>query len=373
MLVLVLNTGSSSVKYELIDPTTGRRHGGGIVEEVVDHDTALAEVVGGLAGQTVDAVGHRVVHGGEAFSEPTIVDDEVLDTLRSLVPLAPLHNPANITGLEVGRRVWPEVPHVAVFDTAFHRTLPEHASRYAVPSEWYERHGVRRYGFHGTSHAYVAGRAADVLCRDRFDGIVAHLGNGASITAISAGRSVDTSMGLSPLEGLVMGTRSGDLDPTVITHVASATGRPIEDVFDDLNRASGLLGLCGASDMRQITARAARGDGPARLAIAVFAYRIKKYVGAYLAVLGGRCDALVFTGGIGEHSSVVRAAVCDGLEHLGIVLDAERNSRDDEVISTEDSPIAVLVIATDEELEIARAAAALCQDQFSKTEAHDEQ
>jgi acetate kinase len=373
MLVLVLNTGSSSVKYELIDPTTGERRGGGIVEEVADHDAALAEVVAGLGSFAVDAVGHRVVHGGEAFSAPTVVDDGVLATLRSLVPLAPLHNPANITGLEVGRRVWPDVPHVAVFDTAFHRTLPDHAYRYAVPSEWYERHGVRRYGFHGTSHEYVAGRAADVLGTERFDGIVAHLGNGASITAIAGGRSVDTSMGLSPLEGLVMGTRSGDVDPTVITHVAAATGRPIEDVFKDLNRASGLRGLCGASDMREITARADSGEEAARLAIAVFAYRIKKYVGAYLAVLGGRCDALVFTGGIGEHSAVVRAAVCDRLEGLGIVLDAERNSGSDEVISTDDSPITILVIATDEELEIARETAALCQHELAQAEAHDEQ
>ena len=257
MLVLVLNTGSSSVKYELIDPTTGERHGGGMVEEVVDHEAALASVVAGLAGLTVDAVGHRVVHGGEAFSAPTIIDDDMLDTLRSLVPLAPLHNPANITGIETARRLWPDVPQVAVFDTAFHRTLPVHAYRYAVPADWYERHGVRRYGFHGTSHAYVAGRAAEVLGRELFDGIVAHLGNGASITAVSGGRSVDTSMGLSPLEGLVMGTRSGDVDPTVVTHVAAATGRPIEDVFDDLNNTSGLRGLCGVSDMREITARAA--------------------------------------------------------------------------------------------------------------------
>jgi acetate kinase len=354
MLVLVLNTGSSSVKFELIDPTSGERHGGGIVEEIVDHDAALAEVVAGLGTMTVDAVGHRVVHGGEAFSAPTVIDRSVLATLGALVPLAPLHNPANITGIEVAMKVWPDVPHVAVFDTAFHRTLPPHAYRYAVPTAWYERHSVRRYGFHGTSHAHVAGRAAAMLDRPAFDGIVAHLGNGASITAISGGRSVDTSMGLSPLEGLVMGTRSGDVDPTVVMHVAAAADRPIEDVFDDLNRASGLRGMCGESDMREITARAAAGDEAARLAIDVFAYRVKKYVGAYLAVLGGRCDALVFTGGIGQHSPVVRAAVCDGLEGLGIVLDTERNAVGGDVVSAHGSPIAVLVVATDEELEIAR-------------------
>ena len=358
MLVLVLNTGSSSVKFELVDPTTGERHGGGIVEEVIDHDAALAEVVAGLGGTTIDAVGHRVVHGGEEFSAPAIIDDGVLDTLRALVPLAPLHNPANIVGIEVAQRVWPDVPHVGVFDTAFHRTLPRQAYRYAVPAEWYERHGVRRYGFHGTSHAYVAGQAAALLGLDRLDGIVAHLGNGASITAVRDGESVDTSMGLSPLEGLVMGSRSGDVDPTVVTHVAAATGRLIEDVFDDLNRASGLLGLCGASDMREITARAEAGDDAARLAIEVFAYRVTKYVGAYLAVLGGRCDALVFTGGIGEHSAVVRAAVCRDLDGLGLVLDAERNERGDQRVSTDESPIAILVIPTDEELEIARQTAA---------------
>ena len=227
-----------------------------------------------------------------------------------------------------------------------------------MPAEWYERHGVRRYGFHGTSHAYVAGQAAALLGLDRLDGIVAHLGNGASITAVRDGESVDTSMGLSPLEGLVMGSRSGDVDPTIVTHVAAATGRLTEDVFDDLNRASGLRGLCGASDMREITARAEASDDDARLAIEVFAYRITKYVGAYLAVLGGRCDALVFTGGIGEHSAVVRSAVCRDLDGLGLVLDAERNVRGDQRVSTDESPIAILVIPTDEELEIARQTAA---------------
>ncbi len=360
MRVLVLNTGSSSIKYQLIDTERGERLLRGAVEEVTDHEAALQGVVSELGAVGVDAVGHRVVHGGEAFSAPTVIDDEVMATLRRLVPLAPLHNPANIVGIEAARHLWPDVPQVAIFDTAFHRTLPARAYRYAVPREWYERYGVRRYGFHGTSHEYVAGRAAELLGRPlaELDLIVAHLGNGASMTAVAGGRSVDTSMGLSPLEGLVMGSRSGDVDPAVIGHVATASGRAYEDVAADLNLVSGLRGLCGVSDMREVTARAAAGDAAAQLALDVFAYRIRKYVGAYLAVLG-RCDALVFTGGIGEHSAVVRALACRGLEALGIAVDEDRNARSDTIVSTDTSPVAVLVVATDEELAIARHTAAL--------------
>lgn len=359
MQVLVLNTGSSSIKYQVIDSATGERVTGGAAEEVADHAAALDLILAQLGEIVVDAVGHRVVHGGEAFTTPTLVDDRVLATLRSLVPLAPLHNPANITGIEVAGRLWPDVPQVAVFDTAFHRTLPPHAHRYAVPEEWYERHGVRRYGFHGTSHEYVAGRAATLLGRPlaELDLIVAHLGNGASMAAIADGRSVDTSMGLSPLEGLVMGSRSGDVDPTVISHVAAASGRAFDDVAADLSRTSGLKGLCGESDMRSVMARADAGDDRARLAVAVFTYRIKKYVGAYLAVLG-RCDALVFTGGIGQHSAAVRVGACDGLEGLGIILDRRRNEGHEVRVSTDDSPVAVLVVPTDEERAIAEQTAA---------------
>ncbi len=359
MIVLVLNTGSSSVKWQLIEPAPGRRVAGGLVEEVTDHREALDHVVASLGDVAPSAVGHRVVHGGEAFTAPTVIDDAVLATLRSLVPLAPLHNPANITGIEVARTVWPGVPQVAVFDTAFHRTLPPHAYRYAVPTEWYERFGVRRYGFHGTSHEYVAGQAAARLGRPlaELDLIVAHLGNGASITAIAGGCSVDTSMGLSPLEGLVMGTRSGDVDPTVISHVAHATGREMEDVAGELNSASGLRGLCGVSDMREVVARGDAGDKAAALALAVFCYRIRKYVGAYLAVLG-RCDALVFTGGIGEHSAPARAGACEGLSGLGISVDAARNEAGAEVISPDGAAVAVMVVPTDEELAIARQTAA---------------
>ncbi len=240
MRVLVLNSGSSSVKYQLVDSATGERMAGGIVEEVVDHAAALREVVAAveLLDLAVDAIGHRVVHGGDLVSAPTLVDDELVAVIRRLVPLAPLHNPANLAGIEAARVAWPTVPQVAVFDTAFHRTLPPAAYRYAVPTAWYAEFGVRRYGFHGTSHEFVSARAADVLGRPlaEVDLIVAHLGNGASMTAVEGGRSVETSMGLSPLEGLVMGTRSGDIDPAVVGYVAQASGRSEADVLAELNR-----------------------------------------------------------------------------------------------------------------------------------------
>ena len=356
MRVLVLNSGSSSVKYQLVDSDTGDRLGGGIVEEVLDHESALRQVVADVErlDQPIEAIGHRVVHGGDVFSEPVRIDEDVVRVIGELAALAPLHNPANLAGIEAARATWPALAQVAVFDTAFHRTLPPAAYRYAVPESWYERYGVRRYGFHGTSHDDVSARAADVLGRPReeLDLIVAHLGNGASITAVQHGRSVETSMGLSPLEGLVMGTRSGDVDPAVIGHVAAATGRSEADVLADLNRSSGLLGLCGDSDMREITARIEAGDAAAELALDVFCHRIRKYIGAYVAVLGG-CDALVFTAGIGEHSPLVRKRVCAGLEVFGIVLDDERNERSATVISHDDATTAVLVVPTDEERVIA--------------------
>ena len=360
MRVLVLNTGSSSVKFQLVESTTGERLAGGLVEEVSDHAAALAEVMAGLSGSRVDAVGHRVVHGGEVFSEPTLIDDEVIAAVRSLAPLAPLHNPANLLGIEAARELRPDVPQVAVFDTAFHRTMPPRAYRYAVPAEWYTEHGVRRFGFHGTSHEYVAGEAARLLGRsvDELDLIVAHLGNGASMTAVRQGRSIDTSMGLSPLEGLVMGTRSGDVDPAVIAHVAAAADRPLTEIVEALNRESGLRGLCGSSDMREVESRAAEGDEAAELALDVFCYRVRKYVGAYLAALG-RCDAVVFTAGIGEHSATVRARSLAGLDGLGISIDAERNASAGSVISADGSAIAVLVVPTDEEGAIAHHVAAV--------------
>ena len=356
MRVLVLNSGSSSVKYQLVDSRTGERLAGGVIEEVADHASALREVVAEVErlDQPIEAIGHRVVHGGDVFSAPALVDDELVAVVRDLAPLAPLHNPANLAGIEAARATWPTVAQVAVFDTAFHRTLPPAAYRYAVPASWYEQHGVRRYGFHGTSHDDVSARAAEVLGRprDELDLIVAHLGNGASMTAVQHGRSVETSMGLSPLEGLVMGTRSGDIDPAIIGYVADATGQSAADVLGDLNRSSGLLGLCGASDMREITERVEAGDETAELALDVFCHRIRKYVGAYVAVLGG-CDALVFTAGIGEHSALVRARVCAGLEVFGITVDDERNERSATVISPDGAPTAVLVVPTDEERAIA--------------------
>lgn len=362
MRVLVLNTGSSSVKYQLIETSTEQRLAGGVLEEVADHADALAAIGDDLSDATVDAVGHRVVHGGERFSEPTLIDDAVMAAVRELVPLAPLHNPANLLGIEQARRRWPDVPHVAVFDTAFHRTLPPAAYRYAVPESWYVDHGVRRYGFHGTSHQYVARSAADVLGRalEEVDLITAHLGNGASMAAVARGRCVETSMGLTPLEGLVMGTRSGDLDPAVVAHVSRATGRDPLEVSGELNHASGLRGLSGSSDMREILDRCDRGDEQAQLAFDVFCHRVRKYVGAYLAVLG-RCDAIVFTGGIGEHSARVRAAALHGLSGLGIEVDPDRNDAHEQVISADGAGVALLVVPTDEELEIARQTAEVVQ------------
>lgn len=360
MAVLVLNSGSSSVKYQLIDVGDGTRLAGGIVEEVVDHEGAVAQVIEVLGDEPIEAIGHRIVHGGDHFSDPVLIDDSVVGVIESLTPLAPLHGPANVAGIRAARRTWPHLPQVAVFDTAFHSTLPAAAYRYAVPSDWYDEFGVRRYGFHGTSYGYVCAGAADLLGRelDELDLVVAHLGNGASMAAVGKGRSVETSMGLTPLEGLVMGTRSGDIDPAVIGHVAMASGRSEADVLTDLVRGSGLRGMCGDSDMRIVTARAADGDADAELALEVFCHRIVKYVGAYVAVLGG-CDALVFTAGIGEHSHEVRRRVCERLGVFGVVLDDAANERHDPVITTPDSRMAVLVVPTDEERAIAEQTASV--------------
>jgi acetate kinase len=383
--VLVLNSGSSSLKYQLIDMadegtlargqveriggddaivrhrelTDGTWRDDERTEPIADHREALEAVVSALGGAGRDrdlaAVGHRVVHGGDRFVEPTVIDDTVLAGIRELTPLAPLHNPPNAQGIEVARQLWSDVPQIAVFDTAFHATLPQRAYRYAVPEQWYEQHDVRRYGFHGTSHAYVAHRAAAVLGRplDELRMVTAHLGNGVSLTAVDGGRSVDTSMGLSPLEGLVMGTRSGDVDATVVFHMVREAGLSLDDVEHTLNRASGLLGLCGDNDLRTIERRAAEGDDVARLALDVFCYRIRKYVGAYAASLSG-LDVLVFTAGIGEHSPTVRRMVCAPLAFLGIALDDDANERSDEVISADGTTPSVLVVPTDEEREIAR-------------------
>ncbi|MDQ7907236.1 acetate kinase [Phytohabitans sp. ZYX-F-186] len=353
MKILVLNSGSSSVKYQLYDGdgTVDK----GLVERVTDHEAALAEVTRRLDLSGLDGVGHRVVHGGASFSEPTLVTDEVLKDIRQLIPLAPLHNPANLAGVEVARKLLPGVPQVAVFDTAFHRTLPEEAARYAIDGELADRYGVRRYGFHGTSHAYVSRRTAMLLGRplETVNTITLHLGNGASACAVEGGRSVATSMGLTPLEGLVMGTRPGDVDPGVLIYLARNAGMGVDDLDDMLNHRSGLKGLAGAGDMREVLSRRAAGDPAATLALAVYCRRIKEYVGAYYAVLG-RLDAITFTAGVGERAPAVRAESLAGLSRMGIEIDTERNERVKEgLISPDGAPVAVFVVPTDEELEIA--------------------
>lgn len=303
-------------------------------------------------------IGHRIVHGGEKFREPTLIDKDVMNTIRKLIPLAPLHNPSNLHGIEAALERFPDVPQVAVFDTAFHQTLPPHAFHYGLPFEFYTKHGVRRYGFHGISHIYVGTEAAHFLGKpwEETNLITLHLGNGVSATAIRNGQSIDTSMGFTPLEGLLMGTRCGDMDPALHFYLLRQAGKPPEELEEIINAQSGLKGICGVSDMREIQHQASQGNKQARLAIDMFCYRLKKYIGAYAAVLD-RVDAIVFTGGIGENSSVVRERTCTDLENLGIILDREKNEKSDSsarAIHRQESPVAILVIPTDEELEIAR-------------------
>ncbi|MDG4834911.1 acetate kinase [Micromonospora sp. WMMD967] len=359
--VLVLNCGSSSVKWRRYDGDRTLDHG--TVERIgepgggpADHATAVRQILDGLDLGGLAAVGHRVVHGGRMFSAPVLVDDAVLAAIRDLVPLAPLHNPANLAGIEVARAALPDVPQVAVFDTAFHHTLPEAVATYAIDRDVAERYDIRRYGFHGTSHAYVSRRTAELLGRpyDELNTITLHLGNGASACAVANGRSVATSMGMSPLQGLVMGTRSGDLDPTVIFHLRREGGLSVDEIDDLLNHRSGLLGLTGVNDMREVLQRRAAGDPTATLAFDVYCRRITGYVGAYYALLG-RVDAIAFTAGVGEHAAPVRAAALAGLERLGISVDDTRNDGEgDRVISPAGAEVSVCVIRTDEEREIAR-------------------
>lgn len=390
--VLVLNAGSSSLKYRLLDGRSGVARASGTVERIGEDSGTLTHSVGGedhteerhvadfedalrsaldafdrhgpvVEPKDLAAVGHRVVHGGDLFAEPVLVDDRLLATVEELVPLAPLHNPANLEGLRVALRLFPEVPQVAVFDTAFHQTMPEHAYTYAVPLAWREQHRIRRYGFHGTSYAFVSRRAADLLDRpvEETNLVVLHLGNGASAAAIRGGRSVDTSMGLTPLEGLVMGTRSGDLDPAIHGHLHRELGWSLEEVDRALYRDSGLRGLSGVNDFRELTRRTEAGDEAATLAFDVYAYRVRKYIGAYYAALG-ELHAVVFTGGVGQHSAELRAAALTGLDRLGIVLDHARNdapTTGGRLVSADGSDVAVLVVPTDEEWEIARQALAL--------------
>ncbi|WP_059015560.1 acetate kinase [Mycobacterium sp. M26] len=369
--VLVLNSGSSSLKYQLIQPDTGESLAHGIVERigddggVPDHEAALRLAFERLSadGKDLDglglvAVGHRVVHGGQRLFRPTVVDDAVLDQLRELSPLAPLHNPPALLGIEVARRVLPDLPHVAVFDTAFFHDLPAAAATYAIDRELAARWQIRRYGFHGTSHQYVSGQAAEYLgaAPETLNQIVLHLGNGASASAIAGGRPVDTSMGLTPMEGLVMGTRSGDIDPGVISYLSRTAGMGVEDIESMLNRRSGMSGLAGEIDFRVVHQRIESGDENAQLAYDVYIHRLRKYIGAYLAILG-HTDVLTFTAGVGENDARVRRDALAGLAPLGIELDEQRNSspvRRARTISADTSPTTVLVIPTNEELAIAR-------------------
>jgi acetate kinase len=359
-MILVLNSGSSSVKFRVVDLADAAAGDRGSVERigepggVPDHGAALAQILGGLDAAGITAVGHRIVHGGATFTAPAVADDAMLAVLRELTPLAPLHNPGGIAGIEAAREALPGVPHVAVFDTAFHATLPLAARTYALDRDLAARHGIRRYGFHGTSCDIVSRRAADLLGRPlaELNLIVLHLGNGASATAVRGGRSVETSMGLTPLEGLVMGTRSGDIDPAVLSYLHRAAGLSGAAAEEQLQRHGGLKGLAGANDMRTVLERRAAGDPDAVLAFDVYCHRLKKYVGAYHAVLG-RLDAIVFTAGVGEHAAPVRAAALDGLSGWGITVDPDRNARHAPLISPDGAPVAVCVVPTDEELAIA--------------------
>lgn len=366
MLVLVINSGSSSLKFQAIDTASGDVLSKGLIEQigegpVADHEAAISvmekTLTTDLGEREVQAVGHRVVHGGERFSQPVLIDYEIVRAIERLAPLAPLHNPAHALGMRALMDRWPKTPQVAVFDTSFHRTLPEHAWRYALPDHLYKEHGVRRYGFHGTSHDYVTGLAAELLGyeRSKFNAVIAHLGNGASVTAVQNGLSVDTSMGYTPLEGLVMGTRSGDVDPSIITQLIVRGIYTAEEMDTMLNKESGLKGLSGSNDMRSVVESAANGDDSAELALSVAAYRLQKYIGGYHVAVGG-ANALVFTAGIGENSWQFRERVCNGLGALGIKLDMPTNvarSAEPRIISSWDSAIPVLVVPTNEEEAIA--------------------
>jgi acetate kinase len=357
--ILVLNSGSSSVKYRLFDEDVTVAKG--LVERIgedggdaPDHESALRRIMESIDLGGLGAVGHRVVHGGSEFARATVIDQELIAAVERLVPLAPLHNPPALAGIAVARKLLPDVPQVAVFDTAFHQSIPPEGVTWAIDDELADRWQVRRYGFHGTSHAYVSRQTAVLLGRpvEQVNVVTLHLGNGASACAVQGGRSVATSMGMSPQGGLVMGTRSGDVDPTVVFHLHRVAGMPIDEIERSLIRRGGLLGLSGVNDMRTLQQHRDEGDPRARRAFDVYCRRLREYVGAYLAVLG-RVDAITFTGGVGENSAPVRAATLSGLTPLGIELDEDRNTAKETIISTDKSPIKVCVVPTDEELEIA--------------------
>ena len=389
MKILVLNCGSSSIKYKLFDMTTKEVMAQGGIEkiglpgsflkltlpngekkilekDVPEHTTGIDFILNTLVSEEygaiksldeINAVGHRMVHGGEKFAKSVLIDQEVLDTFVACSDLAPLHNPANLKGVNAVTAILPNVPQVGVFDTAFHQTMPDYAYMYAVPYELYTKYGVRRYGFHGTSHRYVSKRVCEFL-NIPVEGtkiITCHVGNGGSITAVKDGKSVDTSMGLTPLEGLMMGTRSGDIDGGAVTYIMEKEGLDATGISNLLNKKSGVLGVFEkSSDMRDLESAAAAGEPRAVLAENMYFYRIKKYIGAYAAAMGG-VDVIVFTGGVGENQANARAGACEGLEYMGVKVDAEKNKTrgEEAIISTDDSKVKVVVIPTDEELMIA--------------------
>ena len=388
MKVLVLNCGSSSIKYQFFDTVAELALAKGVVErigmgsavlshsrydgdgikiagEILDHTIAIEYVLGVMLSKNhgviddksdIEAVGHRVVHGGEHFTDSILITDEIMQVLQDNIELAPLHNPPNIKGIQAVKRILPSVPQVAVFDTAFHTKMPPKAFLYGIPYELYKKHQIRKYGFHGTSHSFVAKEAAKILGNDLKDLkiVTAHLGNGCSMAAVQNGISVDTTMGFTPLEGLLMGTRSGDLDPSLILYIMGKEGLSLNEANTLLNKHSGLIGISGeSSDMREILIAAKEGHKCSKYAFEIFAYRVKKYLGAFAAAMGG-LDAFVFTGGIGENSPEVREEVCNGLEFLGIELDDERNKNKEKIISKASSLVPVLRIPTNEELVIAR-------------------
>lgn len=381
MKILALNTGSSSIKYRLYDSSKNfQLLRQGVAERIgqknssishttedhqvskhevalPDHQTAMRAlfVSDSWDLSEIEVVGHRVVHGGELFKRPTLVTKEVLKEISELSRFAPLHCQPNVTGIEILHELLPHIPHVAIFDTSTHATMEPKAFLYGIPREYYEKHKIRKYGFHGINHFYVATEAARLL-KNRLEDlkiVTCHLGNGCSITAFEKGKSVDNSMGLTPLEGLVMGTRCGDLDPSVITYMIEELGLKTKQVTELLNKKSGLLGLCGKSDMRDIIAMAKEGDQPAQIAIAVFVYRIQKYIGAYIVALNG-IDAIVFTGGIGENSPHIRALIAKNFSFLGVSVDDKENEKNHSIFSAKKSPVTLLTIPANEELVIAQ-------------------
>ncbi len=399
MKILVLNTGSSSIKFQVFSMPANQVLAKGLVEKlgeegsrvkyktvsdeeyepieyrvsIADHQRGLEEIVkllqdpvNGVIHGTAEiaAVGHRVVHGGKKFKEPTKIDDMVLNTLHSVSYLAPLHNPAGIIGIEVAQQTFTEAVQVAVFDTAFHQHMPDYAYRYAIPSSFYQEHELRAYGFHGTSHQYVVNSAATFLNKrpEEFHAITIHLGNGCSMAAIKNGECIDTSMGLTPLGGLIMGSRSGDIDPSLILYMGKELGMSFEKIDHVLNKESGLIGIVGTNDLRAVLEKYEQNDPDARLAVEMYVYRIRKYIGAYAAALG-RLDAVIFTAGVGENSPLIRQKVCDGLAILGMELDEQKNlsmHAETREIQTAGSQVSILVVPTNEELAIAQQTFKLC-------------